>query len=109
MTEKSRKGAALEHIYIGQMLAKGWGVSKACDPHSPYDFVLICPNTGKIKLIDVKSESYRKNCPPGWTKKSTKIFRSNSKEQRSFTEKTGRTIEVITEDLDEIIKKTNRR
>ncbi len=108
MTEKTIRGAALEHMYAGKMLAEGWGVSIACDPQSPYDFVLVNHTTGQIRFVDVKAESYRKNCPPGWTKKTTRIYRTTSKEQRKFIQNTGLNIEIITEDFDEIIKKTNR-
>ena len=63
MSKKSIKGTVGEHKIIIQLLEKGYHVAKAVDPHCPFDLVAV-GEKGNIKLIDVKSISYRKNIKP---------------------------------------------
>jgi|TARA_R110000764_G_scaffold6306_1_gene23840 hypothetical protein len=83
MTRKTVKGSIGEHKAIIQLLEDGWHVAKAVDPHCPYDIVAVS-NDGDIKLIDVKSVSYRKNGKPNWTKKSMTINRVQSALQKKM-------------------------
>ena len=55
---KSIKGSIGEHKMIVDLLGKGYHVAKAVDPQCPFDLVAVTP-TGEIKLIDVKTPSYR--------------------------------------------------
>jgi hypothetical protein len=68
MTIKTIKGVCSELIAAEQFLKKGYYVAKSLDPQCPFDLVVI-NKKGKIRLIDVKSTSYRKNksynCRPG--------------------------------------------
>jgi len=73
MSVKSIKGTIGEHRVIVKLLQQGYHVAKAIDQQCPFDLVAVSPG-GKVRLIDVKTESYRKN-KPTWSKKSTKINR----------------------------------
>ena len=68
MTTKTIKGVCSELIAAEQFLKKGYYVAKSLDPQCPFDLVVI-NKKGKVRLIDVKSTSYRKNksynCRPG--------------------------------------------
>ena len=68
MTIKTIKGVCSELIAAEQFLKKGYYVAKSLDPQCPFDLVVI-NKKGKVRLIDVKSTSYRKNrsynCKPG--------------------------------------------
>jgi len=68
MTTKTIKGVCSELIAAEQFLKKGYYVAKSLDPQCPFDLVVI-NKKGKVRLIDVKSTSYRKNksynCKPG--------------------------------------------
>jgi len=68
MSYKTIKGVCSELIAAQEFLKKGYHVSKSLDPQCPFDLVLI-DKKGKVRLIDVKSTSYRKNrsynCKPG--------------------------------------------
>ena len=81
MSKKSIKGVVYEYIAIAKLMEKGYYVSKAIDPQSPFDLVVISP-TGKIELLDIKALSYRK-------KDNSKIIRVNTPNQRKFFKKTG--------------------
>jgi tRNA pseudouridine-54 N-methylase len=70
---KSIKGTIGEHKIVIQLLKQGYHLAKAIDQQCPFDLVAVSPE-GKVRLIDVKTESYRKN-KPTWSKKSTKINR----------------------------------
>ena len=73
MSEKTIKGTIGEHKMIIKLLKEGYYVAEAIDQQCPFDLVAVSPE-GKVRLIDVKTESYRKN-KPTWSKKSTKINR----------------------------------
>ena len=69
MSRKTVKGSVGEHKAIIQLLEDGWHVAQAVDPQCPYDLVAVSDD-GDVKLIDVKSVSYRRNGKPNWTEKS---------------------------------------
>tara|TARA_B100002019_G_C21186265_1_gene556384 strand:- start:526 stop:837 length:312 start_codon:yes stop_codon:yes gene_type:complete len=92
---KTAKGAALEYSSIAELTEMGLYVAKSIDPCCPYDLVAVNPETGAVYLVDVKSKTYRKNCPPGWTDKSVRINRVLSKRQKEFVQKTGLNIELF--------------
>ena len=81
MSKKSIKGVIYEYIAMTKLMKKGYYVSKAIDPQSPFDLVVISP-TGKIELLDIKVLSYRK-------KDNSKISRVKTPNQREFFKKTG--------------------
>jgi len=82
MSKKSIKGTVGEHKIIIQLLEKGYHVAKAVDPHCPFDLVAV-GEKGNIKLIDVKSISYRKNIKPNW-KKAKEINRVRNDKQKKM-------------------------
>ena len=81
MSEKSKKGIIMEHKAAVKFMRKDYFVFMSTDPQSPFDLVAVHPN-GEIKLVDVKSESYRK-------KDKTKINRVLTKNQRQFVKSSG--------------------
>ena len=85
MSKKSIKGTVGEHKIIIQLLEKGYHVAKAVDPHCPFDLVAV-GEKGNIKLIDVKSISYRKNTKPNW-KKAKEINRVRNDKQKKMNVK----------------------
>tara|TARA_R100000664_G_scaffold7558_1_gene12694 strand:+ start:167 stop:439 length:273 start_codon:yes stop_codon:yes gene_type:complete len=82
MSKKSIKGTVGEHKIIIELLEKGYHVAKAVDPHCPFDLVAV-GEKGNIKLIDVKSISYRKNTKPNW-KKAKEINRVRNDKQKKM-------------------------
>jgi hypothetical protein len=83
MSRKTVKGSVGEHKAIIQLLEDGWHVAKSVDPQCPYDLVAVSED-GDIKLIDVKSVSYRKNGKPNWTEKSLRINRVPTPRQKKM-------------------------
>ena len=79
------------------MTELGMYVSKSVAPQCPFDLVAVDPESGTVYLVDVKTKSYRKNCPPGWTDKSVRINRVLSKKQKEFVDKTGLDIQLFIE------------
>jgi hypothetical protein len=65
------------------LLEDGYHVAKSVDPHCPFDLVAV-GEEGDVKLIDVKTISYRKNTKPNWTKKSNKINRVPNARQKKM-------------------------
>ena len=65
------------------MLEDGYHVAKAVDPHCPFDLVAV-GEEGDVKLIDVKSVSYRKKGKLTLTKKSLIINRVPTKRQKKM-------------------------
>ena len=55
----SVKGSIAEHRVIIDFLKKGFYVAKSVDPQCPFDLVVV-DKKGKISLIDVKTNTYRK-------------------------------------------------
>jgi len=56
---KSQKGFIGEYKAIIDLTKQGYHVAKAVDPQCPFDLVAVDKN-GNVRLIDVKSNSYRK-------------------------------------------------
>ena len=80
MSKKSIKGTVGEHKVIVQLLEDGYHVAKAVDQHCPFDLIAV-DEDGNVKLIDVKTVSYRKKIKPNW-KKSRQINRVPSVDKR---------------------------
>ena len=83
MSKKSIKGTVGEHKVIVQLLEEGYHVAKAVDQQCPFDLVAVSEE-GDVKLLDVKTISYRKNTKPTWTKKSKKINRVPNLRQKKM-------------------------
>ena len=60
---KTQKGTIGEYQCIADYTRQGYWVAKSCDPQCPFDLVLVSPD-GKIELVDIKTNTYRKN--KGW-------------------------------------------
>ena len=56
----SIKGTASEYHAISELTKAGYYVAKSCDPHCPFDIVIVDKN-GKIQLLDIKTNTYRYN------------------------------------------------
>jgi RecB family endonuclease NucS len=82
MSKKSIKGTVGEHKVIVQLLEDGYHVAKAVDQHCPFDLIAV-DEDGNVKLIDVKTVSYRKKTKPNW-KKSRQINRVPSVKQKKM-------------------------
>jgi len=82
MSKKSIKGTVGEHKVIVQLLEDGYHVAKAVDQHCPFDLIAV-DEDGNVKLIDVKTVSYRKKTKPNW-KKSRQINRVPSVRQKKM-------------------------
>ena len=82
MSKKSIKGTIGEHKVIVQLLEDGYHVALAVDPQCPFDLVAV-DEEGNVKLIDVKSVSYRKKTRPTW-KKSKEINRVPNAKQKKM-------------------------
>ncbi len=83
----SIKGTVGEYESIAKLTRQGYFVAKAVDPACPFDIVIVDKN-GKIQLIDIKTNTFRKhkkgkslkNKPKG----SYRICRSPTKEQKKL-------------------------
>jgi uncharacterized protein YfaT (DUF1175 family) len=83
----SIKGTVGEYESIANLTRQGYFVAKAVDPACPFDIVIVDRN-GKIQLIDIKTNTFRKhkkgkslkNKPKG----SYRICRSPTKEQKKL-------------------------
>ena len=73
---KSVKGTISELKAITKLTQSGHWVAKSLDPQCPFDIVAVS-KCGKIKLIDVKTISYRKS-------RNYKINRIPTKKQRAL-------------------------
>ena len=73
---KSVKGTISELKAITQLTQSGHWVAKSLDPQCPFDIVAVS-KCGKIKLIDVKTISYRKS-------RNYKIYRIPTQKQRAL-------------------------
>lgn len=74
---KSVKGAISEYQAMIQLMKENYLVAKAIDPQSLFDIVAVHKETGKIRLLDVKTKSFRKK--NGW-----EICRSPSAQQKKL-------------------------
>jgi len=81
----SIKGTVGEYEAIAKLTREGYYVAKSCDPACPFDIVIVDKN-GKIQLIDIKTNTYRKNqrgkSLKNKPKGSYKINRSPTKTQK---------------------------
>jgi len=81
----SIKGTVGEYLTIAKFTKQGFYVAKSVDPACPFDIVIVDKN-GKIQLIDIKTNTYRKNKKgkslKDKPKGSYKICRSPTKEQK---------------------------
>jgi len=81
----SIKGTVGEYETIARLTKEGYFVAKSVDPSCPFDIVIVDRN-GKIKLLDIKTNTYRKNnrgkSLKNKPKGSYRICRSPTKEQK---------------------------
>ena len=76
-----------EYETIAKLTKQGFYVAKSCDPSCPFDIVIV-DKDGKIQLLDIKTNTYRKtnkgksleNKPKG----SYRICRTPTKEQKKL-------------------------
>ena len=81
---KAQKGIIGEYQAIVDLTKKGYHVALACNPQCPFDLVAVGEN-GEIRLIDVKSNTYRKTYKKKtWNKRSLKIYRCPTKKQKEL-------------------------
>ena len=81
---KAQKGTIGEYQAIVDLTRQGYHVALACNPQCPFDLVAVS-NDGDIRLIDVKSETYRKTYKKKtWNKRSLKIYRCPTKKQKKL-------------------------
>jgi hypothetical protein len=73
---KSAKGMVAELKAIKILTKQGYWCARSLDPQSPFDIVAV-DKKGKIRLIDVKTKSFRK--ANNW-----KINRSLSQQQKDL-------------------------
>ena len=73
---KSAIGTISEYEAISSLVKQGYMVAKSIDPQCIFDLVAIKPN-GTIRLIDVKTKSYRK-------KNNHNIHRSPNEKQKQL-------------------------
>ncbi len=79
---KAQKGTIGEYQAIVDLTKQGYHVALACNPQCPFDLVAVGEN-GEIRLIDVKSNTYRKKSKKTY-KKSLKIYRCPTKKQKEL-------------------------
>ena len=83
----SIKGTVGEYLTIAKLTKQGFYVAKSVDPACPFDIVIVDKN-GKIQLIDIKTNTYRKNKKGKSLKDKPKgtyrIHRSPTKEQKKL-------------------------
>ena len=81
---KAQKGTIGEYQAIVDLTRQGYHVALACNPQCPFDLVAVS-NDGNIRLIDVKSETYRKTYKKKtWNKRSLKIYRCPTARQKKL-------------------------
>ncbi len=73
---KSAKGMMAEIKAIKTLTNQGYWCARSLDPQAPFDIVAVAKD-GSIRLIDVKTNSYRK-------KNNWKISRSLSEQQKKL-------------------------
>ncbi len=81
----SIKGVVGEYEAIANLTKQGFYVAKSCDPACPFDIVIV-DKDGRIQLLDIKTNTYRKNNKgkslKNKPKGSYRICRSPTKEQK---------------------------
>ena len=73
------KGTIGEYQEIVDLTKQGYWVAKAVDPQCPFDLVAVSPD-GKIQLLDIKTNTYRKHIKPD----RRKIWRSPTAKQKKL-------------------------
>ncbi len=58
-------------------------MAKSLDPQCPFDIVVVDRN-GKISLLDIKTNTYRRKGKTNWTKRSRKIYRTPTNKQKEL-------------------------
>ena len=79
---KAQKGTIGEYQAIVDLTKQGYHVALACNPQCPFDLVAVGED-GEIRLIDVKSNTYRRKSKKTY-KKSLKIYRCPTEKQRKL-------------------------
>ena len=79
---KAQKGTIGEYQAIVDLTKKGYHVAVATNPQCPFDLVAV-KDDGTIRLIDVKSNTYRRKSKKTY-KKSLKIYRCPTEKQRKL-------------------------
>ena len=81
---KAQKGTIGEYQAIVDLTKKGYHVAVATNPQCPFDLVAVAED-GTVRLIDVKTISYRKKYKKKtWKKRSLKIYRCPTKKQKKL-------------------------
>ena len=81
---KAQKGTIGEYQAIVDLTKQGYHVALACNPQCPFDLVAVSDD-GEIRLIDVKTITYRKTYKKKtWNKRSLKIYRCPTKKQKKL-------------------------
>jgi len=73
------KGTISEYQEIVNLSRQGYWVAKAVDPQCPFDLVAVSPD-GVIRLLDIKTNTYRKNVKSY----RRKIWRSPTAKQKKL-------------------------
>ena len=73
------KGTIGEYQEIVNWSKAGYWVAKACDPQCPFDIITVSPD-GEIQLLDIKTNTYRKNVKSY----RRKIWRSPTAKQKKL-------------------------
>ena len=76
---KNVKGTIGEYQEIVNLTRQGYWVAKSCDPQCPFDLVAVSPD-GSIQLLDIKTNTYRKNVKSY----RRKIWRSPTAKQKKL-------------------------
>ena len=83
----SSKGTASEYQAIAELTKQGFFVAKAVDPACPFDIVIVSKK-GKIELLDIKTNTYRKTnrgvSLENKAKGTYKIYRAPTKLQKQL-------------------------
>ena len=79
---KAQKGTIGEYQASVDLTKQGYHVALACNPQCPFDLVAVGED-GEIRLIDVKSNTYRKKSKKTY-KKSLKIYRCPTSKQKKL-------------------------
>ena len=81
---KAQKGTIGEYQAIVDLTKQGYHVALACNPQCPFDLVAVGED-GEVRLIDVKSNTYRKTYKKKtWNKRSLKIYRCPTEKQKKL-------------------------
>ena len=73
------KGTIAEYVEIANLTKQGYWVAKSCDPQCPFDLVAVAQD-GTIQLLDIKTNTYRKNVKSY----RRKIWRSPTAKQKKL-------------------------